>query len=94
MKIWDDYIDPVLFSIRTSLQESTKYTPFYLMHGREPRLPFEAENSIAISNPSQLPDTQQAIDQLCKVKDTVFPTVTKNIEVSQEKQKKQYAKRN
>ena len=32
---WDQYLEPTLFGIRTSVQESTKHTPFFLMHGRE-----------------------------------------------------------
>ncbi len=31
---WDDLLDPALFSIRTSRQKSTKYTPFELMFNR------------------------------------------------------------
>ena len=38
---WDIYIPAVLFGIRTSRQESTKYSPFYLMYHREARLPLE-----------------------------------------------------
>ena len=38
---WDRYLDSVLFAYRTSKQASTKYSPFYLMYGREPRLPID-----------------------------------------------------
>ena len=33
---WNELIDDVLFAYRTSRQDSTKYTPFFLMHGRLP----------------------------------------------------------
>lgn len=36
---WNKFLDSVLFAYRTSRQSSTKYSPFYLMYGREPRLP-------------------------------------------------------
>lgn len=38
---WDDYLEDVAFSIRTQRQKSTKYTPFFLMFGREARTPLE-----------------------------------------------------
>lgn len=33
---WCDFLDEVAYSIRTQKQASTKYTPFYLMFGRNP----------------------------------------------------------
>ena len=31
---WDEYLDGLLFAYRTSVQKSTKITPFELMYGR------------------------------------------------------------
>ena len=31
---WDDYLDPVLFAIRTSKHKSTGHTPFEMMYKR------------------------------------------------------------
>ena len=89
---WDDYIDPVLFSIRTSIQEYTKFTPFFIMHGREARLPLEAENR-TVTSPSQLAEMTQTIDRLSKIRENIFPKVRANIESSQTKQKEQYSRR-
>ena len=36
---WDTYLSFVLFAYHASLQESTKESPFYLLYGRDPRLP-------------------------------------------------------
>ena len=36
---WDAHLPFVLFAYRASLQESTKELPFYLLYGRDPRLP-------------------------------------------------------
>ena len=36
---WSDFLDEVAYSIRTQKQASTKYTPFYLMFGRNPNSP-------------------------------------------------------
>ena len=35
----------VLFAYRTSVQKSTGFTPFYLMYGRQAKLPLEFEAS-------------------------------------------------
>ena len=38
---WDVRLPYVLFSYRSSLQESTQESPFYLLYGRDPQLPVE-----------------------------------------------------
>jgi predicted aspartyl protease len=38
---WDDFIEPVLFSYRSTPCKSTGYSPFYLLYGRMPRLPLD-----------------------------------------------------
>ena len=69
---WDELLDPVLFAIRTSVQESTKFTPFFLMHRQEARFPLEAENS-EITSVSQLGDVQEAVHHLKEMRKKVFP---------------------
>jgi Integrase zinc binding domain/Integrase core domain len=39
---WDRYIAPVLFAYRTTKHNTTKFTPFYLMYGREVKLPMDS----------------------------------------------------
>ena len=36
---WDKHLPYVLYAYRTSLQESTKESPFFLLYGRDYRLP-------------------------------------------------------
>ena len=36
---WDQHLPFVLFAYRASMQESTLESPFFLLHGRDPRLP-------------------------------------------------------
>jgi len=36
---WDDYVDPVLFSYRASVNDTTGFSPFFLETGRHPNLP-------------------------------------------------------
>ena len=38
---WDLYIDSILFSYRVSRQDSMKESPFFLVYGRQARLPVE-----------------------------------------------------
>lgn len=38
---WESFLDPVLFAYRTSKQASTKYSPFFVLYGREPKLPID-----------------------------------------------------
>ena len=40
---WDEHIESVLFSYRTSVHASTKFTTFYLMYGREAVLPVQLQ---------------------------------------------------
>ena len=38
-KDWDSHLPFVLFAYRASIQESVRESPFYLLYGRNPRLP-------------------------------------------------------
>ena len=38
-KDWDSHLPFVLFAYRASIQESVRESPFYLLYGRDPRLP-------------------------------------------------------
>lgn len=39
---WQEYLPPILFSYRASVNDSTGFTPFLLEHGREPQLPLQS----------------------------------------------------
>lgn len=90
---WDEHLEAVLFGIRTSVQQSTKYTPFFLMHGREARLPSEVDGLNPIQIPSQPPDVTSIIAHLARIKEEVFPVAESNIKQAQKKQKEQYRRR-
>ena len=40
---WDEYINEVSFAYRTSVQETTRKDPFFLLYGRNARLPVELQ---------------------------------------------------
>ena len=46
---WDEALPAILFSMRTSVNRATGYTPFYLEHGREARMPID----LAVGSPMQ-----------------------------------------
>ncbi len=39
---WDEYLPYALFSYRTSIHESARDSPFFLLYGRDARLPIDA----------------------------------------------------
>ena len=63
-KDWDLRLPVVAFAYRTSVQEATKFTPFFLMYGREARLPADL---IYGPPPTQdeLPTTAEYAGVLC-----------------------------
>ncbi|CAF4536730.1 unnamed protein product, partial [Rotaria socialis] len=39
---WDEYLQAVVFAYNTGIHKTTKYSPYELLYGRLPRLPFNA----------------------------------------------------
>ena len=96
---WEKYLDSAIFATNTSVQTSTKHTPFQLMYGREARFPLQAEKE-AESN-----KLDAVIDDFCKVdieqyikncfekQKSIFLKTEIAIKAAQDKQKQQYAQR-
>ncbi len=42
-KDWDEFIPLILFAHRTSVLEAIGDSPFYILYGREPRLPLDVK---------------------------------------------------
>ena len=90
-KQWDEFIEPALFAYRTTKHSTTKYTPYYLMHGKEARLPIDEEelpeevedfSTLLLGKMYELINLEEKRDQALY-----------NIEQSQEKQKKRHDER-
>ncbi|XP_047239605.1 uncharacterized protein LOC124879232 [Girardinichthys multiradiatus] len=47
---WDDYLDSLMFGLRTKKQMTTKFSPYYLMFGREARYPIEIPENYQIDS--------------------------------------------
>ena len=45
---WDEYLDAVMFGLRTKKQMTTKFSPFFLMFGREARYPTEVPEDFMV----------------------------------------------
>lgn len=45
---WDEYLDAVMFGLRTKTQITTKFSPFFLMFGREARYPTEVPEDFMV----------------------------------------------
>ena len=89
-KDWDEKLPKIILAYRSSVHSSTKFTPHFLMFGREIQLPidlmywvagdrFKSENAYAGR-------TKDALEQ-------AFDKVNNNIERTQTKQKKYYDRR-
>ena len=46
---WDEHLQTLLFAYRSSVQGSTKESPFFLLYGRDLRLPTETALSETVS---------------------------------------------
>ena len=90
---WDRHLPTVLLGYRATMQASTQYTPFFLLHGREMTLPIQ--NLVPIPAPSvgyEDPTAQALVDNLQPLQ-KILTKAKANIETEQERQMVKYAKR-
>ena len=88
---WDAHLPYLLFAYRVSVQESTRESPFFLLYGRDPRLPTET----AVSHPTtpyQVDISDYRTELIAQLSDA-WETAHQNIHVAQHKQKCQHDKK-
>ena len=85
---WDDHLPFLLFAYRVSAQESTKESPFFLMHGRDPRMP--TETLLTFDRSPYAIDTDDYKVDLCSSLSAAWKLARVNIEKAQASQKSYY----
>lgn len=85
---WDVYLPFIVFTYNTSVQESTKYSPFALLYGREPQLPIDAILNFRPS-PYQI-DLDDYAHQTKKFFGHAWNSAKSNIQLAQTKQQENY----
>ena len=91
-KNWDLKIETVLLGYRSSCQETTKQSPYYIIFQKQMRLPIDSEmipsqNLCSSSSENELPDIIQA---LLESRETSFAKTSLNISSFQNEIKKLY----
>ena len=81
---WDVYVDAALFAYNTSECSSTKYSPFYLMYGREAKLPVDCN---LFGTPKETITIQDYCKELEAKLRVACKEAKKNVELSQQKSK-------
>ena len=82
---WDDYLKHVAFSYNTSVHASTGYTPYYLTHGREARVPV---NVLLPELPITVPGSHSDfVSNLVEHLNVAFTNTRQNATVAHENQK-------
>ena len=92
-KEWDEYIDAVLLAYRTMKHETTGFTPFQLLYGRQAKLPID----LKITTYQKMPiNYDEALTKrTCEIIDKMNNEQIKareNIEKGQEQQKSRHKK--
>ena len=86
---WDEFIPYVLMAYRMNIHNSTGYSPFFLLHGRDPILPIDE-----ISKPKTIKydcDQNYVSEMMLRLQDT-FNKVKENLQTSAELRAIQYNK--
>ena len=92
---WDLYLDTILFSYHVSRQDSTKFSPFFLVYGRQACLPVQLNMTPLEEETSDGDDGTNAIQHFdFEVQTEEMITLHKkaldNIRIAQERQKGYY----
>ncbi|XP_032435748.1 uncharacterized protein LOC116730540 [Xiphophorus hellerii] len=76
---WDEYLDAVMFGLRTKKQMTTKFSPFFLMFGREARYPFEIPEKYEINNTVEQVMEEETVTECIKHLDAIKEVIEANV---------------
>ena len=88
---WQDYLDTCVYAYNTSHHDSTRFTPFELMFGRQAVLPIDIRSDAV----EAVDDVFTAVDEemfqkMVEAKEATLEKAKTNIVAAQEKQKQTY----
>eukprot|EP00794_Sanderia_malayensis_P021472 gene21472-biopygen4070 len=87
---WDIWVSLVAYAYNTSVHESTGFSPYELVFGREARTPLELDLSLPLKNPSDQSEYSQTIRQKLQ---SIKRTAQHNLDQSRARQKNYYDRR-
>ena len=86
---WDEWLSLALFAYRRSVNPVTGYSPFYLLHGREPKIPLD---TIIKSDVEMFSDTHTFIQDLVVRLQEIYEDVAETTNLEKKRQQQQYNK--
>ena len=89
-KDWDRHLPFLLFAYRVSVQESIKESPFFLLYGRDPRIPSESVLNQP-SSPYMVDVADYKVDLTSNLA-SAWTLAREHIQVAQVRQKRRYDK--
>jgi hypothetical protein len=96
-KEWDEYIESVLLAYRTMKHDTTKFTPFQLLYGRQSRLPIELK-VVSFREPDMthkealIQRINTIVNKMYKDQDQALNNIERNQEQQRSRQKKRSEK--
>ena len=88
---WDVYLQRLLFAYRTKVHETTNESPFFLLYGRDARIP--TESTLDYQKSTYLVDCDDYKIELMDSLSEAWRVAKQNITSSQNRQKTQHDKR-
>ncbi|KAL1246484.1 hypothetical protein QQF64_034618 [Cirrhinus molitorella] len=85
---WSDYLEATMFGLRTKKQITTRYSPYFVMFGREARYPCEVPEKYEINETIEDTIAEEFIGECIKRQDRIYKMVQDNITNVQHKTKK------
>ncbi|XP_072562184.1 uncharacterized protein [Paramormyrops kingsleyae] len=82
---WDRYLDAVMFGLRTKKQLTTRFSPYFLMFGREARYPFEVPEQYQIDHSIEDKYLEEEVTFDIERQEKLLKIVQDNVERVQEK---------
>ena len=90
---WDKHIPTILMGYRASIQASTHYSPFFLLHGREMVLPVHNLHRLPAPEADTIDPTAEALLNNVQPLQDALAAAQENIQRAQDKQRRLYAQR-